>query len=53
MVFELENNMYFSTYPPPTLIHLSNRFTSASKPALEKRFDCCLSHFRASVSTSS
>jgi hypothetical protein len=25
----LEKNMYFSTYPPPTLIHLS----SASKPA--------------------
>jgi hypothetical protein len=26
-------NIYFSTYPPPTLIHLSHRFTSASKPA--------------------
>jgi hypothetical protein len=28
---EKENN-YFSTYPPPTLIHLSHSFTSASKP---------------------
>jgi hypothetical protein len=37
---------YFSTYPPPTLIHLSHRLTSAS-------FDCCRSHFRISVSTSS
>jgi hypothetical protein len=24
-------NIYFSTYPPPTLIHLSHRFTCASQ----------------------
>jgi hypothetical protein len=29
-------NIYFSTYPPPTLIHLSLRFTGASKPATQK-----------------
>jgi hypothetical protein len=29
-------NIYFSTYPPPTLIHLSHRFTSASKPTTQK-----------------
>jgi hypothetical protein len=48
-----EKNVYFSTYPPPTLIHLSHRFTGASKPAAQKSSDCCRSHFRASVSTSS
>jgi hypothetical protein len=26
-------NIYFSTYPSPTLIHFSHRFTNASKPA--------------------
>jgi hypothetical protein len=26
-------NIYFSTYPPPTLLHLANRFTSESKTA--------------------
>jgi hypothetical protein len=31
-------NIYFSTYPPSTLIHLSHRFTSASKPAAQKSF---------------
>jgi hypothetical protein len=31
-------NIYFSTYPPPTLIHLPHRFTSASKPAEQKSF---------------
>jgi hypothetical protein len=35
---------YFSTYPPPTLIHLSHRFISALKSAAQKSFDCCLSH---------
>jgi hypothetical protein len=25
--------IYFSTYPPPTPIHLSRRFTSVPKPA--------------------
>jgi hypothetical protein len=45
-------NIYFSTYPPPTLIHLS-RFTCASKSAALKCLDYCLSHFRTSVSTSS
>jgi hypothetical protein len=39
-------NIYFSTYPPPTLIQLSRRFISASKPATSKSFDCYLSHFR-------
>jgi hypothetical protein len=33
LILELGKNIYFSTYPPLTLIHLSNRFTSASKPA--------------------
>jgi hypothetical protein len=28
---------YFSTYPPPTLMHLSHRFTIASKPAAQIR----------------
>jgi hypothetical protein len=42
---------HFSTYPPPTLIHFSHRFTSASKPAAQKS-SCCLSHFRTSVSSS-
>jgi hypothetical protein len=44
--------IYFSTYPPPTLIHLSHHFTSASKPAAQKSFDCCLSLFCTSISTS-
>jgi hypothetical protein len=44
--------MYFSTYPPPTLIHLSYRFTSAPKPTVQKSLHCCLSHFRPSVSSS-
>jgi hypothetical protein len=53
VIFETGRNISFSTYPPPTLILLSHRFTSASKPAVLKSFDCCLSHFRTSVSTSS
>jgi hypothetical protein len=32
----LEKNIYFSTYPPPTLIHLSYHFVSASKPTAYK-----------------
>jgi hypothetical protein len=28
--------MYFSTYPPPTLVHVSHRFTDALKPAAQK-----------------
>jgi hypothetical protein len=35
------------------LIHLSHRFTNASKPATYKSFYCYLIHFRTSVSTSS
>jgi hypothetical protein len=27
-------------------MHMSRRFTSASKPTAEKSFDCCLSYFR-------
>jgi hypothetical protein len=27
-----KKNIYLSTYPPQTLIHLPHRFTSASKP---------------------
>jgi hypothetical protein len=46
-------NVYLSTCPPPKLIHLSHRFTSASKSATQTYFDCCFSHFRTSVSTSS
>jgi hypothetical protein len=45
--------IYFSAYPPPTLIHLSHRFTSASQPTAQKPSDCCLRHLRISVSTSS
>jgi uncharacterized membrane protein len=41
-----KKNIYFSTYPPPTLI-----FTNASKPSAYESSDCC--HFRTSVSTSS
>jgi hypothetical protein len=40
-----KKNIYFSTYLPPTLIHFSHRFTSVLKPAAQKSFDCCLSHF--------
>jgi hypothetical protein len=36
-----------------TLIHLSDRFTSASKPSTYKSFDCCLSPILTSISTSS
>jgi hypothetical protein len=32
---------------------LSHCFASASKPAAQKSFDCCLSHFCTSISTSS
>jgi hypothetical protein len=39
--------------PPPTPIHLSHRFTTASKPAAYKSFYCCFSHFHTFVSTSS
>jgi hypothetical protein len=34
-----KKNIYFSTYLPPRLIHLSHRFISASKPATYKSFD--------------
>jgi hypothetical protein len=53
VIFEPGKNIYFSTYPPPTLVHLSQCFTSASKPAALKSFDCRLSRFRTPVSTSS
>jgi hypothetical protein len=33
-----KKNVYFSTCPPPTLIHLFHRFTSESKPASIKVF---------------
>jgi hypothetical protein len=32
VIFKPEENIYFSTYPPPTLIHLSHPFTSSSTP---------------------
>jgi hypothetical protein len=35
-----KKNIYFSTNPPSILIHLSHRFTSGSKPAAWKSFDC-------------
>jgi hypothetical protein len=53
VIFEPERNIYSSTYPPPLSIHLSHLFSNSSKPAAQKSFDCCLSHFRTSVSTSS
>jgi hypothetical protein len=53
VIFEPGKNVYFSTYPPPTLTHLSHRLTNALKAAAWKSFDRCSSHFRASVSTSS
>jgi hypothetical protein len=34
VIFQHGRNVYFSTYPPPTLIHTSHRFTSASKTRL-------------------
>jgi hypothetical protein len=49
MIFGPGKNIYFSTYPPPALIHFSHRFTSASKPAAYKSFGSCLSHFRTSA----
>jgi hypothetical protein len=42
-----KKNIYFSIYLPSTSKHMSHCFTSASKPAALKSFDCCLSHFRA------
>jgi hypothetical protein len=50
---DFQTSIYFRTYPPQTLIHLSHRFTSALQPAAKKSSDCCLSHFRTRVSTSS
>jgi hypothetical protein len=38
MIFEPGKNIYFSTYPSSTLIHLSHRFTNASEPATYKSF---------------
>jgi hypothetical protein len=32
VIFKPGKNIYFLAYPPPTLIHLPHRFTSASKP---------------------
>jgi hypothetical protein len=49
----LKKNIYFSTYPPSTLIHLFHRFTYASKPTVQNSSYSCLSHFSTSVSTSS
>jgi hypothetical protein len=40
-----KKNIYFSTYPTQISIYLSHCFTSVSKPAAEKSFDYCLSHF--------
>jgi hypothetical protein len=45
-IFERGKNIYFSTYPPSTLIHLSHCFISKSKPVAESSFDCCFSYFR-------
>jgi hypothetical protein len=36
--------VYFSVHPPPTSIHLSHLFISASKPAAQESFDCCFSY---------
>jgi hypothetical protein len=33
VIFEPGKNIHFSTYPPPTLIHLSHRFINALKLA--------------------
>jgi hypothetical protein len=44
VIVEAGKYIYFLTYPPPTLIHLSHRFTRRSKPAAQKSFDCYLSH---------
>jgi hypothetical protein len=41
-----KKNIYFSTYPPATLIHLSHSCKGASKTPAQKSFDCCLCHFR-------
>jgi hypothetical protein len=43
-------NVYFSTYPPPTMIHLSHRVETRS---IEVSFDCCIIQFGTTVSTSS
>jgi hypothetical protein len=45
MIFEPGKIINFLTYPPPTLIHLSQHFTSVSKPTTYKSFDYCLSQF--------
>jgi hypothetical protein len=45
VTFESWKRLFFSTYPPPTLIHLSFHFTTASKSAAYKSFDRCPSHF--------
>jgi hypothetical protein len=36
VTFETGKNIYFSTYPPPTPIHLSHHFTSESNPAAQR-----------------
>jgi hypothetical protein len=36
IISNLEKTFYFPTYPPPTLIHLSHRFASESKPAARR-----------------
>jgi hypothetical protein len=53
VIFEPGKYNYLFIYPLPTSIHLYHHFISASKPAAYKSFDCRLSHFRNSASTSS
>jgi hypothetical protein len=36
VILEPGKSIYFSTYPPPTLIHFLYHFPSASKPAAQK-----------------
>jgi hypothetical protein len=45
MIFE-PGRTFISRHILHTLMHLSHHFSSASKPAACKPFQCCLSHFR-------
>jgi hypothetical protein len=43
---------YFSTYPPPTLIHMPIALPLRRNPQHRSLLNCCLSHVCTSVSTS-
>jgi hypothetical protein len=52
VTFEPGKNIYFSTYLPQMSMIPSHCFPSSSKPTVFNSFDCCLSQFHTSISTS-